>query len=68
MAKWLDEMTNAGEPHVPENLKNLVWERDEGQCFKCGATEDVAVHCIEPYGMPTEKNTKVVCEKCRMEL
>jgi 5-methylcytosine-specific restriction endonuclease McrA len=68
MSKWLDEMTNAGEPLIPENLKNLVWERDEGQCFKCGAVEDVGVHCIEPYGMPTEQNTKVVCKKCRMEL
>jgi len=68
MAKWLDDMTNAGEPLIPENLKNLVWERDEGQCFKCSATEDVGVHCIEPYGMPTEGNSKVVCAKCRMEL
>jgi 5-methylcytosine-specific restriction endonuclease McrA len=68
MSKWLDEMTNAGEPLIPENLKNLVWERDEGQCFKCGAAEDVGVHCIEPYGMPTEQNTKVVCKKCRMEI
>lgn len=68
MAKWLDDMTNAGEPLIPENLKNLVWEREEGQCFKCGAAEDVAVHCIDPYGMPTEGNTKVVCTKCRMEI
>ena len=68
MPQWLDEMTNAGEPGIPENLKNAVWERDEGQCFKCGATEDVGVHCIEPYGMPHEGNTKVVCKKCRMEL
>ncbi len=68
MPKWLDEMTNAGEPHVPENLKNLVWERDEGQCVQCGATEDVGIYCVEPYGMPTESNTKLLCKPCKRNL
>ena len=68
MSKWLDDMTNAGEPLIPENLKNLVWERDEGQCVMCGATEDVGIYCVEPYGMPTESNTKLLCKPCRRQL
>jgi hypothetical protein len=68
MAKWLDEMTNAGEPVIPENLKSLVWERDEGQCTSCGATEGVGIFCVEPYGMPTESNTKLLCKPCKRNL
>jgi len=65
MPKWLDEMTNAGEPVIPENLKNAVWERDEGQCTKCGTTEDLDVYCVVPYGMPTEKNAQLLCKACK---
>jgi hypothetical protein len=68
MAKWLDEMTNAGEPVIPENLKSVVWERDEAQCTSCGATEDVGIYCVEPYGMPTESNTKLLCKPCKRNL
>jgi hypothetical protein len=68
MAKWLDEMTNAGEPVIPENLKSVVWERDEGQCTSCGAIEEVGIFCVEPYGMPTESNTKLLCKPCRRNL
>ena len=39
MPKWLDEMTNAGEPVIPANLRNAVLERDEGQCVKCGTKD-----------------------------
>lgn len=65
MPKWLDEMTNAGEPVIPENLKNTVWERDEGRCVKCGATEDVGVYCVVPYAMPQESNCQILCKPCK---
>ena len=68
MPRWLDEMTNAGEPVIPANLRNAVLERDEGQCVKCGTKEDIDVHCVVPYAMPTEANCKVVCKTCLMEL
>src|SRR5438309_1873699 len=58
MPRWLDEMTNAGEPVIPANLRNAVWERDEGQCVKCGTKEDVDVHCVVPYAMPTVRTTR----------
>ena len=54
-----------GKNQVHLRMVKTVWERDEGQCFKCGATEEVAVYCIEPYGMPTEKNTKILCKPCK---
>lgn len=65
MPRWLDEMTNAGEPVIPENLKNTVWERDEGRCVKCGATEVVGVYCVVPYAMPTESNCQILCKPCK---
>jgi len=68
MPKWLDEMTNAGEPVIPELLKNAIWERDEGQCVMCGATEEVGPYCVVPYAMPTESNTKLLCKPCRRQL
>ena len=52
---------------IPANLRNAVWERDEGQCVKCGTKEDVDVHCVVPYAMPTEANCKVVCKTCLLE-
>jgi 5-methylcytosine-specific restriction endonuclease McrA len=65
MPRWLDEMTNAGEPVIPKLVQDEVWERDEGQCVKCGTKKDVAVHCIVPYGMPTEANCQLLCAPCR---
>jgi len=65
MPKWLDEMTNAGEPVIPQLVRDAVWERDEGQCTKCGTTEDLDVYCVVPYGMPTEKTTKLLCKACK---
>jgi 5-methylcytosine-specific restriction endonuclease McrA len=67
MPKWLDEMTNAGEPVIPQLLRDAVWERDEGQCAKCGTTEDIDVYCVV-YGMPSEKNTQLLCKACRRKL
>ena len=65
MPKWLDDMTNAGEPVIPKLLRDAVWERDEGQCVKCGATEEIEAYCVAPYGMPTETNTKLLCKACK---
>jgi 5-methylcytosine-specific restriction endonuclease McrA len=65
MPRWLDDMTNAGEPGIPQLLRDEVWERDEGQCTKCGTTEEVDAYCVVPYGMPTEKNTKLLCKACK---
>jgi 5-methylcytosine-specific restriction endonuclease McrA len=65
MPKWLDEMTNAGEPVIPKLVLDAVWERDEGECTKCGTKEDVEAYCVAPYGMPTEQNTKLLCKACR---
>jgi len=67
MPMWLDDMTGAGEPVIPENLKNTVWEREEGQCQKCGATDDLQVYCVVPYAMPKESNSKLLCKACRKE-
>ena len=68
MPKWLDDMTNAGEPVLPKLLRDAVWERDEGQCVKCGATEEVGAYCVVPYAMPTEANTQILCKECRRKL
>ena len=65
MPQWLDDMTNAGEPGIPKMLRDLVWERDEAQCTKCGTAEDIDVYCTVPYGMPTENNSKILCKACR---
>jgi len=49
MPLWLDDMT----------------ERDEGRCTKCGTAEEIDAYCVVPYGMPTEKTTKLLCKACK---
>ncbi|MGH7932872.1 MAG: HNH endonuclease [Candidatus Binataceae bacterium] len=56
----------AREP-VPEGVRLFVWQRDQGQCVKCGSRERLEFDHIIPVsagGSSTERNIQILCEAC----
>lgn len=56
----------AREP-IPENVRLFVWQRDKGQCVKCGSRERLEFDHIIPVvagGSNTERNIQLLCESC----
>lgn len=52
---------------LPNSVKLLVWERDRGQCVKCGRDEELEFDHIIPVskgGSNTEKNIQLLCAAC----
>lgn len=58
--------TSAREP-IPENVRLFVWQRDNGQCVRCGSRERLEFDHIIPVvagGSNTERNIQLLCESC----
>jgi len=54
-------------PRIPQALRDLVMERDEFRCQRCGATENLSLDHIIPFsfgGPDTEENLRVLCRSC----
>ena len=52
---------------IPEAVRLFVWQRDEGQCVKCGVRERLEFDHIIPIasgGSSTERNVQLLCESC----
>ena len=52
---------------IPDDLKLLVWERDHGQCTKCGSSIDIQFDHVIPFsfgGATTPENLQILCGKC----
>lgn len=52
---------------IPESVRLFVWQRDRGQCVKCGSRERLEFDHIIPLasgGSNTERNIQVLCESC----
>ena len=35
--------------HIPEDVRDAVWRRDEGKCTKCGSNENLEFDHIIPH-------------------
>jgi len=56
--------------HIPQNVKNAVWQRDGGKCVQCGATSYLEFDHIIPYtkgGASTEGNVQLLCRSCNLK-
>jgi hypothetical protein len=52
---------------IPDSVRSFVWQRDEGECVKCGKKEKLEFDHIIPViegGSNTERNIQLLCEGC----
>lgn len=52
---------------ILQQIKDLVWNRDNGQCRECGRNEKLEFDHIIPYskgGSNTYRNIQLLCEPC----
>lgn len=62
-----DAETHMHRRNFSQRVKDLVWERDNGQCQECGGTENIDFHHIIPLskgGSNTFRNIRLLCESC----
>lgn len=53
--------------HIPVEVKDAVWRRDEGKCVQCGSNEKLEYDHIIPFskgGANTKRNIQLLCESC----
>ena len=53
--------------HIPQNVKDKVWNRDRGLCVECGSNEKLEFDHIIPHskgGSNTYRNIQLLCEPC----
>ncbi len=55
------------ERSISQQVKDLVWNRDNGQCRECGSNEKLEFDHIIPFskgGSNTYRNIQLLCEPC----
>ncbi len=53
--------------YVPAQTRRDLWQRDQGACVTCGATNDLTIDHIVPvsYGGTSElNNLQLLCKRC----
>ena len=52
---------------IPEEVRIVVWRRDEGRCTKCGSNENLEYDHIIPWskgGSNSSRNLQLLCQEC----
>lgn len=65
-----EELEEEIDRHIPSMVKMYVWQRDKGQCVKCGTIERLEYDHIIPVskgGSNTERNIQLLCERCNRQ-
>lgn len=55
---------------IPQDLQDRVWNRDKGQCVKCGSNENLEFDHVIPFskgGATSYRNLQLLCQKCNRE-
>ncbi len=61
------EVESASRQRIPEEVRAFAWQRDEGQCVRCGAEEDLQYDHVIPVakgGGNAPDNVQVLCGDC----
>ena len=64
-----ENLDNVKSRRIPDYVKVEVWQRDGGQCVKCGATDYLEYDHIIPFskgGSNSENNIQLLCRKCNL--
>ncbi|MEV4879419.1 HNH endonuclease [Streptomyces cyaneofuscatus] len=62
-----EEPRNSERGHIPDDVKQLVWIRDQGQCRVCGFTSELQFDHIIPVAMggsSEPENLQLLCGPC----
>lgn len=54
---------------IPQNVKTAVWQRDQGRCVQCHATEYLEFDHVIPHskgGATSVNNLQLLCRKCNL--
>ncbi|MCA9288566.1 MAG: HNH endonuclease [Phycisphaerales bacterium] len=57
----------SGRPTIPDDVKNAVWRRDQGQCVQCGSNRDLECDHVIPLslgGSSSARNLQLLCQSC----
>ncbi|HUO05248.1 MAG TPA: HNH endonuclease signature motif containing protein [Candidatus Binataceae bacterium] len=63
----MERLEGVSREPIPESVRLFVWQRDQGQCVKCGSRERLEFDHIIPIasgGGNTERNVQLLCERC----
>lgn len=63
----LDPAASSLREPIPDDVKLFVWQRDRGQCVKCGSQQNLEFDHIIPVakgGSNTARNLQLLCENC----
>jgi len=58
---------NIAKRYITQEVKDLIWRRDKGQCQECGDNENLEFDHIIPYslgGSSTYRNLRLLCQAC----
>jgi hypothetical protein len=56
-----------GSRFIPSGLRRKIWDRDRGECVRCGSTYALEIDHIRPFafgGKTKEENLRLVCRSC----
>ncbi len=63
----MEKLEGVSREPIPDSVRLFVWQRDKGQCVKCGSRERLEFDHIIPVvagGSNTERNVQLLCESC----
>ena len=58
---------NTRSRRISQEVKDAVWNRDQGKCIQCGSNENLEFDHIIPFskgGANTYRNIQLLCENC----
>lgn len=62
-----EELDAARRERIPDEVRALAWERDDGRCVRCGAEDDLQFDHVIPVakgGGTDVENIQVLCGDC----